>query len=75
MVASSEASEILPDGVPVAVLVRRTYIVVEETVPPDWVRLTELAKPEVPDVLETSNPVGAVMVILFDKPEPETEKF
>ena len=49
-----EASETSPDGVPVAALVRRTYIVVEATVPLVGVRVTELANPVVPVVLETS---------------------
>ena len=73
--APVEASEILPDGVPEAAPVRRAYIVVEDTVPPVCVSVTDAAKSVVPEVVETSYPVGAVTVISAVKPVPEAVKF
>ena len=51
-----------------------TYIVVEPTVPPLSDNVT--LEPKLPpDVVDTSNPLGAVTVISAVKPDPDTLKF
>ena len=50
-----------------------TYIVVEPTVPPLSDKITLEAKLP-PDVVDTSNPLGAVTVISAVKPDPDTLK-
>ena len=51
-----------------------TYIVVEPTVPPLCDNVT--LEPKLPpDVVDTSNPLGAVTVISAVKPDPDTLKF
>lgn len=71
VVAPVDAQAILPEGVPVAVAVILTYIVVVLTVPPDGANRTLAAKP-VPDTSDTSKPAGAVTVKLPVKLVPET---
>ena len=61
----------LPDGVPVADAATRTYMVVVATVPVEGVNETVFAKPD-PEVVETSNPVGAVTTRAAVKLVPET---
>jgi hypothetical protein len=65
--------EILPDGEPVADDVKRMYIIVLFTVPPDCVSVILVVKP-LADVVETSNPIGAVITILFVRFDPPTVK-
>jgi len=73
VVAPVEVIAILPLGVPVALVVKRTKIVVLFTVPAVSVKLTVLAKP-LPDVVLTSNPVGGVITKLAVKSVPLTVK-
>lgn len=68
-----EATVRLPDGVPVAEALIRTYIVVLATEPVTGVILAELPKPEL-DEVETSKPVGAVTRTGAVKLEPEIVK-
>jgi hypothetical protein len=48
-------------------------MVVELTVPPLWVNVTLEVKP-LPEVVDTSNPVGGVTTILAERLEPLTLK-
>ena len=45
-----------------------------ETEPPVWDNMMDEAKPLL-DEVETSNPVGAVILIFVDRFDPETVKF
>ena len=61
--ALAEVIATLPEGVPEAELVKRTYMVVVATTPLVWVNATVAPYPE-PEEVETSKPVGAVTVML-----------
>ena len=74
VVAPVDARVIFPEGVPVAEVAMRTYIVVLATVPPLCVKVRLLVKPE-PDDREISNPVGAVRIMSSDNSDPEAVKF
>ena len=72
VVPPDDATVILPLGVPVAELLSLTNIGVLAIVPTDGVKLIELLY--VPPLLkEISNPVGAVVIRLAERLEPETE--
>ena len=73
VVAPEDTQVILPEGVPVAEDVKRVYMVVPFTVPPDCVRVTLVVKP-LPDVVDTSKPAGGVITILFVRFDPLTVK-
>jgi hypothetical protein len=74
VVTPNEATVIFPEGVPVADAASLTYIVVLGTEPPDWVKVTDEAKP-LPLVVDISKPVGALIVIFSERLFPETTKF
>lgn len=73
VVAPVEAQVTLPEGLPEAAEVSRTYIVVLPTLPPLWLRVILDAKP-LPNVVDTSKPVGGVTVIPAVRFEPNTVK-
>ena len=62
---------IFPLEVPTVARLNRTYIVVGETTPPDWVRVNDDVQP-LPLVVEISKSAGAVIDILSVKSLPET---
>jgi hypothetical protein len=73
VVTPVEASVIFPEGLPVADAAILTYIVVLATEPLDGVKVRVVPK-LLPLVVETSKPVGAVMMIPVVRLLPETVK-
>jgi hypothetical protein len=73
VVAPGEVSDTFPEGVPVAALVIRMKTVVTGTVPLEGVKVRLPAYPE-PDEVETSNPVGGVMVMFPVSNTPDAVK-
>ena len=63
----------LPEGLPVAAVVKRTYIVVLLTEPELGVSDTLVVKP-LPEVVDASKPVGGVITRFAVRFEPETVK-
>ena len=74
MVAPVDVNEIFPLGEPVAPAVNRTYTVVDATDPLVCVRVSVDAYQE-EELVDTSKPVGAVMVMLLVRLQPCTVKF
>lgn len=71
VVAPVEAAVISPDGVPEALALNRTYIVVVLTFPLTGVKEMTPLNP-LPEVMEISKPVGAVMTRLAVRLVPDT---
>lgn len=63
VVAPADIQRIFPPGVPLAELLKRTYTVVEVTIPPVCGKVKEAPNPD-PELAETSYPAGGTILML-----------